>query len=69
MNKYVIPAILGVVVLVAAAFAFAPVEKAATVHTSINTVLGDIICDGYYTFDNDNLEFNPSTNDCIVVET
>ena len=35
MNKVVIPAILSVTILIAGIFAFMPVEKAATVHTTI----------------------------------
>ena len=64
MNKYVIPAILGAVVLIAAAFAFAPVQKATTVHTNLNTVLGELICDLYDHEDDDDGGFNPATNDC-----
>ena len=44
MNKYLIPAILGAVVALAAVFAVMPVEKASSVHTVINTNLGELIC-------------------------
>ncbi len=37
MNKFTIPAILVVTVLVAGVFAFMPVEKASTVHTTLGT--------------------------------
>jgi len=35
LNKIVIPAILSVIVLIAGIFAFMPIDKAATVHTTI----------------------------------
>ena len=35
MNKIVIPAILGITIIIAGIFAFMPIEKAATVHTTI----------------------------------
>jgi len=35
MNKLAIPAILAIIVIIAGIFAFSPVEKAATVHTTI----------------------------------
>ena len=41
MNKIVIPAILGITVLVAGIFAFMPVEKAGTVHTTIIASISD----------------------------
>ena len=37
MNKFTIPAILVVTVLVAGVFAFMPVEKASTVHTTLGS--------------------------------
>ena len=43
MNKFTIPAILVVTVLVAGIFAFMPVEKATTVHTTITADLGSNI--------------------------
>ena len=48
MNKLAIPALLGMVVLIAGIFAFVPVGEAATVHDSVNDdiqTLGDAICD------------------------
>ena len=41
LNKIVIPAILGITVLVAGIFAFMPVEKAGTVHTTIIASISD----------------------------
>lgn len=41
MKRLVIPAILAAVVLVAGIFAYAPVEKVSTVHTTINNDIGD----------------------------
>jgi len=41
MNKLVIPAILVSITLVAGVFAFMPVDKASTVHTSIATNVDD----------------------------
>lgn len=41
MNKLVIPAILVSITLVAGVFAFMPVEKASTVHTTIATNVDD----------------------------
>ncbi len=40
MNKLIIPAILAATVMVAAAFAVMPVQKASTVHTTILAALG-----------------------------
>ncbi len=40
MNKFTIPALLVATVFVAGIFAFMPVEKAGTVHTTITTDLG-----------------------------
>ena len=37
MNKLTIPSILAATVLIAGIFAFMPVEKANTVHTSLGT--------------------------------
>ena len=34
MNKFAIPSILGIVVLVAGIFAFSPIDEASTVHTT-----------------------------------
>jgi len=35
MNKLAIPAILGIIILVAGVFAFSPVDQASTVHTTV----------------------------------
>ena len=43
MNKLTIPAILVATVMVAGIFAFMPVEKASTVHTTITASTADII--------------------------
>jgi len=45
MNKLMIPAILVATVMVAGAFAFMPVEQAATVHTTIQASTTDVIVD------------------------
>ena len=42
MNKLTIPSILAATVLIAGIFAFMPVEKASTVHTSLGTMIGDV---------------------------
>ena len=50
MNKYLIPAILGAVVLMAGMFAFMPVQKAQTFHSGLIgdiQALGDIVCDEF----------------------
>ncbi|MEM3085232.1 MAG: hypothetical protein QXU32_12790 [Nitrososphaerales archaeon] len=62
MNKYLIPAILGAVVLMAGMFAFMPVQKAQTVHTSVNTTVGQLICDELTT--DSGGSYNPTHNDC-----
>lgn len=43
MNKTVIPSILTATILVAGIFAFMPVEKASTVHTSIGTQQVEVV--------------------------
>ena len=65
MNKYVIPAILGIVVLMAGMFAFMPVQKATTVHSGLSGEIDDlgvVICvdvlGGIY---------NPADNSCTGV--
>ena len=40
MNKLTIPSILAATILIAGIFAFMPVEKAATVHTSLQEAIG-----------------------------
>lgn len=42
MNKFLIPAILAAIVVVAGIFALAPVEKATTVHTTITGQIATI---------------------------
>ncbi len=62
MNKYLIPAILGAVVLMAGIFAIAPVQTAQTVHTGINSeidALNESLCE-----DVANFTYNPATNTC-----
>ena len=66
MNKYLIPAILGAVVLMAGIFAIAPVQTAQTVHTSINSeidALNESLCEdlqgGGDTYD-------PDDNSCFI---
>ena len=68
MNKYLIPAILGAVVALAAVFAVMPVEKASTVHTSINNNLGALICKENINTDGNTL-YDPVNNDCFNPET
>jgi hypothetical protein len=66
MNKVVIPAILGAVVLVAGMFAMMPVQQAQTVHTFLGGEiqdLGDVLCiefghDGY----------DPTVPECFDIE-
>ena len=41
LNKIVIPAILGITILVAGIFAFIPIDKATTVHTTIQATITD----------------------------
>lgn len=76
MNKLMIPAILGAVVLVAAAFALMPVQKASTVHTGLNTDLQaffdrfcDVEDDGTGDgADNDNAEWDDVQRNCVTLE-
>ena len=68
MNKYIIPAILGAVVLMAGMFAFAPVQKVSAVHGNIATLiddLGDALCDAV----NPGEEYDPATASCFNPET
>ena len=68
MNKYIIPAILGAVVLMAGMFAFMPVQRAQTVHTSfISDIqgIGDILCEE---FNGAGWVFDPVTDQCVFVE-
>ena len=60
MNKYIIPAILGAVVLMAGMFAIAPVQKAATVHTSIASTIGELICSEIF----EGGVYDPVNNEC-----
>jgi len=49
--------------MVAGAFAFAPVDRASTVHTTISDdldALGDVLCDMIIDTEN----YNPVTGDC-----
>ena len=71
MNKLIIPAILGAIVLVAGAFAIMPVQKAQTTHISIPPavadILGPLICEqlnGPNGQNNGLTVYNPTTNDC-----
>ena len=48
MKKIVIPAILAATILVAGMFAFMPVQKASTVHTTINAEVKDL-CKAVFT--------------------
>ena len=62
MNKYVIPAILGAVVLMAGMFAFMPVQKAATVHSGLSSEIdsvGVIACE-----DVAGGNYDPDDNSC-----
>ena len=62
--KYkLIPALLIAVVMIAGAFAFAPIDQASTVHTTVSDdldALGDVLCDMITPNEN----YNPVTEDC-----
>jgi len=63
VNSKLIPALLIAVVMIAGAFAFAPVDQASTVHTTISDdldALGDVLCD----LITNNENYNPVTEDC-----
>ncbi len=67
MNKYLIPAILGAVVLMAGMFAFMPVQKAQTFHSDLINeiqVVGNEACQANGTGDT----FDRATNSCVFLE-
>jgi hypothetical protein len=73
MNKVVIPAILGAVVLVAGVFAFMPVQRAQTVHTSIVGNIDDVTADlanlfCVQWFDDTDFAWDPDNNECFDTE-
>jgi hypothetical protein len=76
MNRLLIPAILGVVVVVAAAFSLMPVEKVSTVHageSAQNESFRDRFCDveddeiGDGVSDGD-AEWDSAQRDCVLLE-
>ena len=46
-SKLIVPALLIAITLVAGIFAFSPVENASSVHTTIVTDLGELLCDEF----------------------
>ena len=69
MNKYIIPAILGAVVMMAFAFAAMPVQQAQTIHTSIGNqiqALGNALCKQIS--GNGNASYNSTNQVCNVPE-
>jgi hypothetical protein len=72
MKKIVIPAILAAIVVIAGMFAMMPVEKASTVHTSINAnsqTFFDYYCDEVVDAgaggDDDAESFDQATGTCV----
>ncbi len=63
MNKLVIPAILVALVVVAVGFAVMPVEHASTVHTTVISTLGNLICK--QTSGGVTNTFNSATGTCV----
>lgn len=63
LNSKLIPALLIAVVMVAGAFAFAPIDQASTVHTTVSDDLddlGNVLCD----IITNGKDYNPTTQDC-----
>ena len=63
LNNKLIPALLIAVVMVAGAFAFAPIDQASTVHTTISDdldALADVLCDII-----DGEDYDPVAQVCI----